>query len=145
MEQGSRTKLVAALVLALVFASGILIGYAADGGAAVAMTVEPTGGEVPVPARRPYVPQYESMNPTLAQRTVIDSIMSAQRTKMNLLHEEFDVAQQIYQTSYDALIQRTRDAIALVFPEERRAEYRRRLEENDRQRAQERALQGDDR
>jgi hypothetical protein len=142
MEQGSRTKLVAALVLALVFSSGLLLGYAADGGPAVAMT--PTGEEEAAP-RRPYVPVYESMDPTHAQRAVMDSIMDAQRKKMNLLHEEFDVAQQIYNTSYDALIQQTRDAITLVFPEERRAEYRRRLEERERQRDEERAQQGDPR
>jgi len=144
MEQGSRTKLVAALVLALVFSSGLLLGYAADGGPTEIITTEATAREAPA-ARRPYVPVYESMDPTLAQRAVMDSIMDAQRAKMNLLHEEFDVAQHQYNTSYDALIQQTRDAITLVFPEERRAEYRRRLEERDRQRDQERAQQGDPR
>ena len=144
MEQGSRTKLVAALVLALVFSSGLLLGYAADGGPADTITAEATAQEAPG-GRRPYVPVYESMNPTRAQRTVMDSIMDAQRGKMNLLHEEFDVQQQIYNTSYDALIQETRDAITIVFPEERRAEYRRRLEERDRQREEERAQQGDSR
>jgi hypothetical protein len=83
------------------------------------------------------------MNPTRAQRSVMDSIMDVHRARMNLLHEEFDVQQEMYNANYDAIIQRTRDAITLVFPEERRAEYRRRLEERDRQRDQERAQQGD--
>lgn len=143
MEQGSRTKIVAALVLALVFGSGLLLGFAAQGGPAVAMTVESSDGEAPTTERRRRPPVYESMNPTPDQRVLMDSIMVAHRDRMNLLHEEFNVAQQAYQTSYDALIRQTRDAITAVFPEDRRAEYRRRLDEEYDRPREERAKQGD--
>jgi len=143
MEQGSRTKLVAAMVLALVFGAGLLLGYAANGGPAEAMTVERSSEEAPPAGRRNRPRVYELMNPTPDQRVVMDSIMVVHQDQMNRLHEEFDVAQGAYQASYDALIQKTRNAITAVFPEERRAEYRRRLEDYDRQRAEERAKRGD--
>jgi hypothetical protein len=141
MEQGSRTKLVAALVLALVFGSGLLVGYAVDGGSsAVAAAPEAASGEgARDPGRRRRVPVYESMNPSPEQKARMDSIMNAHQEKMNLLHAEYGVAQQAWTATFDALIQDTRDAITAVFPEERRAEYRRRLEEYDRRREAERA------
>jgi hypothetical protein len=138
MEHRTRTRLVAALVLASVFASGVLLGYAADRGAAVAVASVGSNGDAPTERRR-RVPVYELMNPTDDQRVVIDSIMREHRDEMNRLHADFDVAQRAYQSSYDALIQDTRDAIAAVFPPEQRAEYRRLLAENDRRRAAERA------
>jgi hypothetical protein len=139
MEQRTHTRLIAALVLAAVFASGVLLGYAADRGAAVAVASVASDAEAPTPERRRRVPVYELMEPTDEQRVVIDSIMREHRARMNRLHADFDVQQQQYQTSYDALIQSTRDAIAAVFPPEQRAEYRRLLAENDRRRAAERA------
>src|SRR5688572_1236675 len=113
MEQRTRTRLVAALVLASVFASGVLLGYAADRGAAVAVASVGSNGDAPTERRR-RVPVYELMNPTDDQRVVIDSIMREHRDEMNRLHADFDVAQRAYQSSYDALIQDTRDAIAAV-------------------------------
>jgi hypothetical protein len=140
MEQRTRTRLVAGFVLASVFASGILLGYAADRGAAVAVASVVSEGEPASPTeRRRRVPVYELMSPTDEQRVVLDSIMREHRAEMNRLHEDFDIQQQAYQSSYDALIQETRDALAAVFPPEQRAEYRRLLAENDRRRAAERA------
>jgi hypothetical protein len=139
MEQRTRTRLVAGLVLASVFGSGVVLGYAADRGAAVAVASVSAQGEAPVPERRRRVPVYELMAPTDDQRVIIDSIMREHRAEMNRLHADFDVAQRAYQTSYDALIKDTRDAIAAVFPPEQSAEYRRLLAENDRRRAAERA------
>lgn len=140
MEQRTRTRLVAGLVLASVFASGVLLGYAADRGAAVAVASVASEGEpAPTTERRRRVPVYELMEPTDEQRVVLDSIMREHRTRMNRLHEDFDVQQRTFETSYDALIQNTRDALAAVFPPEQRAEYRRLLAENDRRRAAERA------
>lgn len=136
MEQGSRTRLVAALVLATVFGSGILLGYAADRGTdAVVMASEAPGGEAAPTERRRRAPVYEQMNPTLEQRTVIDSILRVHRDEMNRLHAEFDVLQKDYQHSYDAVIQDTRDGIAAVFPPEQAADYRRRLAVDDERRA----------
>jgi hypothetical protein len=140
MEHRNRTRLVAALVLATVFASGVLLGYAADRGAEVAVAgVASSDDDAPGSERRRRVPVYELMSPTDEQRVVIDSIMREHRTEMNRLHADFDVAQRSFERSYDALIQETRDAIAAVFPPEQRAEYRRLLAENDRRRAAERA------
>jgi hypothetical protein len=138
MEHRTRTRLVAALVLACVFASGILLGFAADRGAAVAVA-SVTSSDAPSGERPRRVPVYELMNPTDEQRVVLDSIMREHRAEMNRLHADFEVAQRAYNTSYDALIQETRDALAAVFPPEQRAEYRRLLAENDRRRAAERA------
>ncbi|MGE0157861.1 MAG: hypothetical protein AB7T31_00540 [Gemmatimonadales bacterium] len=143
MEHRTRTRLIAGVVLASVFGSGVVVGYAADRGAAVAVaSVAPAGAARPTEGR-PRVPVYELMSPTDDQRVVLDSIMREHRADMNRLHADFDVAQRAYRTSYDALIQDTRDALAAVFPPEQRAEYRRLLAENDRRRAAERAASGD--
>ena len=140
MEQGSRTKLVAALVLASVFGSGILLGYAADRGATgVVIASEAPAGDAAATERRRRAPVYEQMNPTLEQRAVIDSILRVHRDEMNRLHAQFDVVQEEYQDSYDAVIQDTRVSIAKVFPPEQAADYRRRLAEDDQRRAAERA------
>ncbi len=140
MEQRTRTRLVAGLVLGSVFAAGALVGYAADRGAAVAVASVSSDSEAtPAPERSRRVPVYMLMEPTDDQLVVLDSIMREHRAEMNRLHADFDVAQRAYQTSYDALIQDTRDALAAVFPPEQRAEYRRLLAENDRRRAAERA------
>ena len=143
MERGSRTKLVAALVLGAVFGSGLLLGYAADS----SLTTEPiaTSSEEPSTGgssgeqrqRRPLV--YEQLNPTPEQHAVIDSILQVHRTRMNKLDQEYREARHRYRMSYDAVIQDTRDAIAAVFPPEQAAEYRRLLEEYDRRREAERA------
>ncbi|MSR21088.1 MAG: hypothetical protein EXR91_08925 [Gemmatimonadetes bacterium] len=140
MEQGSRTKLVAALVLASVFGSGILLGYAADRGAAGVVIASEAPAGAPAPTERGRrAPVYEQMNPTLEQRALIDSILRVHRDEMNRLHAEFDVVQEEYQDSYDAVIQDTRVSIAAVFPSEQAADYRRRLAEDDQRRAAERA------
>jgi hypothetical protein len=139
MEHRTRTRLVAALVLASVFASGILLGFAADRGAAVAAASVTSDGVAPSAERPRRVPVYELMSPTDEQRVVLDSIMREHRAEMNRLHADFEVAQRAYNTSYESLIQDTRDALAAVFPPEQRAEYRRLLAENDRRRAAERA------
>jgi hypothetical protein len=140
MDRGSRTKLVAAVVLASVFGSGILLGYAADTGAdAVVIASEAPADETAPSERRRRAPVYEQMNPTLEQRALIDSILRVHRDEMNRLHAEFDVVQQEYQANYDVVIQDTREGIAAVFPPEQAADYRRRLAEDDQRRAAERA------
>jgi hypothetical protein len=140
MEHPNRTRLIAALVLASVFGAGAVIGFAADRGAAVAIAGVASDGDTPATADRGRrVPVYMLMGPTDEQVVVLDSIMREHRAEMNRLHADFEVAQRAYQTSYDALIQHTRDELAAVFPPEQRAEYRRLLAENDRRRAAERA------
>jgi hypothetical protein len=139
MEHRNRTRLVAGLVLGSVFAAGALVGFAADSGAAVAVASVTAESQAAPAERGRRVPVYMLMEPTDEQLVVLDSIMREHRADMNRLHADFDVAQRAYQTSYDALIQDTRDALAAVFAPEQRAEYRRLLAENDRRRAAERA------
>jgi hypothetical protein len=139
MEHRNRTRLVAGLVLGSVFAAGALVGFAADRGAAVAVASVTSESQAAPAERGRRVPVYMLMEPTDEQLVVLDSIMREHRADMNRLHADFDVAQRAYQTSYDALIQDTRDALAAVFAPEQRAEYRRLLAENDRRRAAERA------
>jgi Spy/CpxP family protein refolding chaperone len=143
VERGSRTKLLAALVLVAVFGSGLLLGYAAD--SSLVSDSEVASAEKPSPEpmsgeqrpRRPLV--YEQLNPTLEQNAVIDSILVVHRARMNKLDQEYREARHAYRMSYDEVIQDTRDAIAAVFPPEQATEYRRLLAEFDRRREAERA------
>jgi Spy/CpxP family protein refolding chaperone len=146
MKHGSRIKLVTAVVLAVVFGSGMLVGYAAEGGVrAEAATVEP-GDTTPVTADGQHVrraPVYEQLHPTDAQNARIDSILEAHRGQMNELHADFRSAREAYQANYDAIIRDTREAIAEVFPPEEATRYRQLLAEFDRAREQERAGKDD--
>lgn len=138
-EPGRRTKLMTAAVLTLVFGTGVLLGVAADRAAVSGVPEVSNGGPPPERAaaiqvegeRRRRPPIYERMNPTPEQSLVIDSIMRAHREKMNQLHAEFRVARDVYETSFDALVLETREAIAAVFPPEKRDEYRRLLAQRD--------------
>lgn len=145
MERGARTKLIAGLVLAAVFGSGLLLGYAADLGPAPAPAPVATGqADEPTPSaeseqprqRRPLV--YEQLDPTPEQTLVIDSIMQVHRQRYNALDKEYREVRIDYEGRYNALVQQTREAIADVFPPDVAVEYRRLLAEYDRRRAAER-------
>lgn len=132
MEQGLRTKLLTAVTLVLVFASGGVTGYAAaarDGDAA----------EPPPPSRRSYV--YEQFNPTPAQQAQIDSILQAHRAGMSKLNSELREIRKRYEAASDSISRATGESIALVFPPEVAVEYRARLAErrNERMRDREEA------
>ena len=147
MERGARTKLIAGLVLAAVFGSGLLLGFAADsrpaseatsGGTEQVAEGTPVGEQTQQPRqRRPLV--YEQLNPSPAQTAVIDSIMHVHRQRMNALDKEYREVRVDYEGRYNALVQETREAIADVFPPDVAEEYRRLLAEYDRRRAAERA------
>lgn len=150
MERGARTKLVAALVLAAVFGSGLLVGYAADSrlfsdAPAAAMhqpAAEHQDGEQPQPRqRRPLV--YEQLNPSPAQTAVIDSIMHVHRQRMNSLDKEYRDVRVQYEERYNELVRETRAAIAGVFPSDVAEEYRRLLAEFDESREAERAREAE--
>lgn len=160
MEHGSRTKLVTAVVLAVVFSSGILLGYAvlgyaADGdlGAEAAEAVaeaeargdrrggDRRGGDMRDGEPRRRRPLYEQVDPTETQSSRIDSIMQAQRELMNQLTQDFREASGEYRSDYEALWRNTREAIVGVFTPEQGAEYRRILAEFDR-RLEERSNRG---
>ena len=141
MEHGARTRLLTAVVVALVFASGVLVGYAADPNhlaatPAVATTAELDGTDGEQPRTRRFV--YEQMERTPEQDAAIDVIITSHRSLMNELHRGFDAAQTEYEANYNALIVEVREAIAEIFEPDRRAEYRRLLAEFDRRREAER-------
>lgn len=142
MEHGSRTRLLSATVLAVVFGSGVLLGYAADSNplvptAGLAEVAEADGEDAREPRTRRYV--YEQLERTPEQDASIEEIFRTQRHLMNELHREFDVAESEYEANFNALVVETRDAIALVFRPDQRAEYRQLLAEFDERRERERA------
>jgi hypothetical protein len=144
MQHGSRTKLITAVVLALVFGSGMLVGYAMDGSGGAEAAVAPTEGSKSTAAARPThrVPVYEQLHPTPEQTERIDSILRDHRDQMVEIHDELRTARETYQTKYDAVIQDTREAIAGVFPPEEAVRYRKLLAEFDRAREQETSSRG---
>ncbi len=136
MEHGSRTRLVTAVVLVAVFASGVLLGLAGDGdlGAEPSQIVsENAAGEERNGERRPRTPMYEQVGPSADQRVLIDSIVKDHRARMYGLHEEFRSA---YNPRYEALIQDTRGAIKEVFSDEQAADYQALLDDFDRRKAE---------
>jgi hypothetical protein len=153
MERGARTKLIAGLVLAAVFGSGLLLGYAADtrpaaepaSGRAEQMAEAAPSGEQPEQPRqrRPLV--YEQLDPSPSQTAVIDSIMHVHRQRMNALDKEYRGVRVDYEGRYNTLVQETREAIADVFPPDVAVEYRRLLAEYDHRRAAERAADASNR
>jgi len=129
MERGLRTKLLTAVTLALVFASGGVAGYAAA-------AREGDAAEPPPPSRRSYV--YEQFNPTDAQQVQIDSILRAHRVGMTKLNSELQQIRKRYEAASDSISRATGEAIALVFPPEVAVEYRARLEERRNERMRDR-------
>jgi hypothetical protein len=139
MEHGSRTKLLSAVVLAVVFGSGALLGYAADSNplvpaAGIAAAAEADGEGAREPRTQRYV--YEQLERTPEQDAAIEEIFRFHRHLMNELHRDFDVVQSGYEADFNVLVVQTREAIALVFPPDQRAEYRHLLAEFDERREQ---------
>jgi cell division septation protein DedD len=131
MEKNARTRLVTALVLAVVFASGALLGLAVDRSldADPAENVEGADdGE-----RRRRVPMYEQVGPSESQMISIDSIVEEHRARMSALHAEFRSA---YNPRYEALLEETREAIKGVFSPEQALAYDSLLAQRDRRRAE---------
>jgi Skp family chaperone for outer membrane proteins len=129
MEQGLRIKLLTAVTLVLVFASGGVTGYAAaarDGDAA----------EAPAPSRRSYV--FEQFDRTPAQQVQIDSILQAHRAGMSKLNAELREIRKRYEVASDSISRATGEAIAIVFPPEVAVEYRARLAESRSERMRDR-------
>ncbi len=136
MGHGSRTRLVTAVTLAVVFASGVLLGLAGDSSlgaeppevTAARADVDERGGE-----RRPRTRMYEQVGPSVDQKLFIDSILNDHRARMDALHEEFRSA---YYPLYQAVIQDTRGAIKEVFSDKQAREYQALLDDFDRRKAE---------
>lgn len=131
MERTARARLQTALILAVVFGSGMLLGFAADrrlesDQADPDQVAEDVGRE-----RRG--PMYEQVGPDEEQRILIDSIVKDYRDAMKALHAEFRAA---YNPRYDALVRETREAIKGVLTPEQRAAYDSLIAEREKDRAE---------
>ena len=136
MEHGSRTRLVTAVMLAVVFASGVLLGVAGDsnlGAEPPEVTAESADAHGRDGERRRRTRMYEQVGPSADQKVFIDSIVKDHRARMDALHEEFRSA---YYPRYRAAIEDTRGAILEVFSEEQSAEYQALLDDFDRRKAE---------
>ena len=136
MEQGSRTRLMTAVILAVVFGSGALLGLAMDSSVlANPASVEASGEESEERqderGRRRRPPIYSRVDPTEAQQLQIDSIVRIHRERMRALNDEFE---EQFNPQYRSILEDTRDGIAAALTPEQAAEYRRLLEEFDRRR-----------
>ena len=131
MERNARTRLVTALVLAVVFTTGALLGVAMDR-SLEAVPTEDTE-EVEGKERERRTPMYEQVGPSEVQMVAIDSIVDEHRARMKVLHDEFRSA---YNPRYQALIEETRQAIKGVFTPQQAEEYDSLLAEWDRRRAE---------
>ena len=140
MDNRPRTRLVTAAMLAVVFASGLTIGFAVDRNRAAGPGDEVTSEETETTeARR--VPMWEQVGPNEMQKASIDSIVRDYRGAMKSLHREFDEA---YSPRYQALLIETREAIKSVFDLEQRAMYDSLLVDWDRRREEDRERRDED-
>ena len=128
MEHGSRTRLATAVVLAVVFAAGVLVGYAADSnlGAEAAEVVSEVENDGSRAERRRFT--YEQVSPTAEQQILIDSIVREHRSRTNALDKENRVA---LRRGFREILLETREAIKGVFTPEQAAEYQTLLDERD--------------
>lgn len=148
MERGSRTRLATALILAVVFGSGVLLGLAADGSVlARASEVGEASGEeeeaqTEEPERRRRGPIYAQVEPTEAQQERIDSVVAGWRAQVRTLNGEyrprFDELEEAYDERRATLRQELREGIMAVLTSEQAEEYRRLLEAYDRRQAERR-------
>jgi len=146
MESGSRTKLMTAVILAVVLGTGVMLGLVSvcevgDGRTRCVINVNSDLAAMPVEEgmvreadrdgmseRNRRTPMYEQVGLTEDQSLLIDSILEDQLQHMRSLHEEFRTT---YVPRYQALIQQTREAILEVFTDEQASDYRALLQEFD--------------
>lgn len=143
MDKLLRTRLTTALVLGVVFASGVVLGVAADrslGAAPPEEIARPDSTAETAERRR--VPMYEQVGPDSAQKMAIDSIVSEYRVAMKALHAEFRVA---YNTRYQALVEETRAAIKGVLSPAQVHAYDSLVAERERRRAERDSTEDEDR
>jgi len=134
MEKAPRTRLITALLLAVVFGSGLVVGLAVDKNL-VAGPAEATAAEESDSTERRRVPMYEQVGPNETQKASIDSIVREHREGMKTLHREFREA---YDPRYRALLEETRLAIRGVFDPEQATAYDSLLAEYERRRRERR-------
>ena len=131
MERTARTRLQTALILSVVFGSGLILGFAADRSLGADQSDVGRIGEDVERERR--VPMYEQVGPDEEQRILIDSIVKDYRDAMKALHAEFRAS---YNPRYEALVRETREAIKGVLTLEQRAAYDSLIAEREKNRAE---------
>ena len=134
MENAPRTRLITALLLAVVFGSGLVVGLAVDSNLVAGPVEEPAAEEAESNERR-RTNLYDQVGPNETQKTSIDSIVREHRESMKLLHREFREA---YDPRYRDLLEETREAIKGVFDSEQALAYDSLLAEFDRRRRERR-------
>ena len=131
MEKTLRTRLVTSMVLAVVFAAGLVVGFAADRSLAAEPAEEEVSTDSTAVARR--VPFYEQVGPDEAQKVLIDSIVGEYRSSMKSLHAEFRAA---YNPRYQALVDGARASIKGVLTAEQAQAYDSLVADLERRRAE---------
>lgn len=142
MEQGARTRLVTALILAVVFGSGVLLGLAADSQlhaeAAVppstavatpeeaeeAAPAEEAGSEETAPTERRYT--YQRVGPNEEQLARIEVIVAEWRADREAFDSE---SRERWEAVRREMVLETREKIKAVLTPEQAAEYQRLLDE----------------
>lgn len=133
MEQGPRARLLTAVVLVLVFVSGLAVGVALDR-EEVPPPVTTAGAErQPDEGRRERVPMYMQVGPNEEQKARIDSIVKVHRESLKALEKELRDA---YRPRYRALVEQTREAIKGVLNPDQVMVYDSLLADYDRRRAE---------
>ena len=142
MEHVSRTRLLTALVLGVVFGAGVLLGLAADSSLraeTAEVVAEETSGEAE-PERRRRAPIYAQVDPTTDQQARIEAIISEHRERTNALDKDVGAT---LRRGFREILFETREAIKGVFTPEQAAEYQGLLDEYDARRAAERESRDD--
>ena len=145
MERLTRTRLITALLLVVVFGSGVMLGLAADSSL---IAEQPSGTEVVTPetAQPPETPAttgryiYHQVGPNELQLARIDSVVAEHRARRDALDEETKAR---YDEARRRILLDTREGIKAVLTPEQAAEYQRLLDEWESQRAAERENEDD--
>lgn len=140
MDKRPRMRLVTALLLLVVFGSGLTIGLAVDRDRAAGPVDDPPTEETDATQER-RVPMWEQVGPNETQKASIDSIVRDHRGAMKSLHREFNEA---YSPRYQALVAETREAIKSVFDPDQRVVYDSLLVDWDRRREEDRERRDND-
>jgi Spy/CpxP family protein refolding chaperone len=123
-----------ALVLALVFCSGAVVGgaFSSRMGTADAMAAEARDPDTGERRSERRTPMYEQVGITDAQRVSIDSIMVDARNRHRAIQTEHREA---YEVQYRALLDSVRETIKGVMTDDQRVEYDALLRASDERRA----------
>ena len=167
MDRENRTRAVTAVVLALVFGSGVLLGFAVDGSlsAESSEAVEPVGpgaemasaeadargseeqgaSEARPEGRRRNL--YHQVDPNEQQLARIETLVAEYRSRRDAFDAEararFETAKAQYEEGRRDILLDLRDSIKAVLTPEQAVEYQRLLDEWDARRAAERENEDD--